>query len=194
MPKTRNCTVRPREETGASNEDLVRKAESVRKQANQWSRDHPEQSSFERIAAIANLRLSDDANSVAVEAILLGGAPQPEASHLRPKHDRGDGKDHLQGRPLLTADGSIPRAGKPGAMAPPEAPLPGPAASRKMLSIADMLCDTTAEKHVPKKPAGSDNHRKGSTQRDSIPPLTREELGKLEFQVRLRVPAHTTHS
>lgn len=72
-------------------------------------------------------------------------------------------------------------------MAPPVAPLSGPPAPPKMmLSITDMLCDTAPEKPAPKKPAGSDTYRKSATQRDGVPPLTREELGKLEFQVGLR--------
>lgn len=134
MPKTRNCTVRAREETGHSKEDLVQTAESVRKQA-------------------------------------------------------------VQGGPPLTANGSIPRAGNVGVMAPPVAPLPGPSAPRTtMLSITDMLCDTAPEKPAPKKPAGSGTYRKSATQRDGVPSLTREELGKLELQVRLRVFAPTTHA
>lgn len=78
-------------------------------------------------------------------------------------------------------------------MAPPVAPLRGPSAPRTtMLSITDMLCDTAPEKPAPKKPAGSDTYRKSATQRDGVPPLTREGLGKLELQVRLRVFASTT--
>ncbi|EIW65247.1 uncharacterized protein TRAVEDRAFT_42625 [Trametes versicolor FP-101664 SS1] len=77
-------------------------------------------------------------------------------------------------------------------MAPPVAPLPGPSAPRTtMLSITDMLCDTAPEKPAPKKPAGSGTYRKSATQRDGVPPLTREELGKLEFQEGTAVRVNT---
>ncbi|OJT04942.1 hypothetical protein TRAPUB_4284 [Trametes pubescens] len=167
---------RTRGETGASNKDLQGKADSIRQAVTQRSpsRDHPDH--FEALVAVAKLRLSDAANSEAIEAILAGGAPRYEASCLRPEDDRDDGKD-LLGRPPLTPDENISNAGKL-AKRPPVAPPSGAAAPRKMMTPTDMV------KHV--------RNRKSSTQRDpGVLPLTRNELGLFEFQEGTTVMVNT---
>ncbi|CDO74805.1 hypothetical protein BN946_scf185001.g53 [Trametes cinnabarina] len=58
--------------TGSGADHLAR-ADALRRQAYERSRDRPGSYLFEALVAVADLRLSDHANSAAVEEILMGG-------------------------------------------------------------------------------------------------------------------------